>query len=154
MNALLDARTRDDSADLFTVRFEDLVSSPEQVVKDLCAFLGLSYRTEMLDVARRNTSYAPSRQDRSGRGIDAGSRDRWRGELTATETWLVERICRSPMRELGYRTEAKPLGPADWPQAVAIAFLLPGRLFNMLFRGRKTPTVAKLKKVIGATRRS
>jgi len=124
--------------------YEALVDDPEASVAAVCAHLGLDYQTGMLEVERANSSYA---RGRGGSGISSGSRDRWRGEIEPTEQWLVERLCGPVMGGLGYAPEgtARPS-----PLALGrIALLVPGRLFNMLFRGRKEFRIAKLRRVLG-----
>jgi hypothetical protein len=65
-----------------------------------------------------------------------------------------ERVFGAPMRELGYEpaTEAARV-PSPWELARILA-VLPGRLFNMLFRSPKPFRVAKVRRVLSHLGRS
>jgi hypothetical protein len=147
MGALLEARQAPWAADLHELRYERLVADPQEEVRALCAFLDLEFQGDMLEVASRNSSYLTVGEE--GRaGISSGSVDRWREELTATEIWIAEWICRRAMRHLGYHPEGRFPGPAAVPALLQLAALLPRRLYNLLFRTRKPFTWAKMRRVI------
>ena len=65
------------------------------------------------------------------------------------EQWIVEQVAAGPMTRLGYTAEIRRLPISQWPSLLGYLFLLPPRLFNMLFRSRKPFTFAKLRKVLG-----
>jgi hypothetical protein len=142
MTALLDAEAGAEGDRVLHYRYEDLVTEPEVLVRRLCDHLGLDYDPGMIDVERSNTSFV---QDAPGRGITAGSRDRWRQELTPTEIWLAQRICGSLMDRFDY-----PRAAAS-PSPVALLRILaqfPGRLRYLLFRGVKPFKMSKVRRAL------
>ena len=77
------------------VRYEDLVTAPEQTLRKICAFLHLDYEPGMLDLA--GTSYdAPS----------ARFANQWRRGMSASEVAQVESRAWELMRGMGYETVA------------------------------------------------
>ena len=105
----------------------------------------------MTDIQRQNSSYFSVTEDKNQTGISAGSRDRWRSELSSVETWLVQKICRKDLHGLGYELTPVQLGFNDIGPMMNILLQLPGRVFNLLFRTGKPLTLAKLKRVLGKT---
>jgi hypothetical protein len=81
------------------IRFEDLTTNPEAIVRELCAFLQIDFRQEMLEQAVHNSSYLAKG---SGSGIDPKTIDRWREQLHPfTARWLGF-LCGRALREFGY----------------------------------------------------
>ncbi len=79
------------------VRFEDLVREPEQVVADLCRFLGVAFEPVMLQ------QKVVSKGDRIGEvGFDAGAADRWQQAITPRDRRWLERLLGGRIDELGY----------------------------------------------------
>ena len=130
--------------------YEDLVADPSSNVDAICKHVGIDFQPDMLEVPRANSSYAPG----EGRtGIFSSSKDRWREELTPTELWLTERVCGPTMESLGYPSETGNRAlPPSFAEFAGILSIVPSRLFNMLFRGRKTFRIEKLRRVISSLR--
>jgi hypothetical protein len=142
MAALLSAEEGPWGDKVHRLRYEDLVSEPEVMIRGLCDHLELDYDPRMIDVDRSNTSFV---QDSPQRGITTGSRDRWRKELTKTEIWLGQRICGRMMDRFAYEK-----APAS-PSAIALARILaqfPGRLLYLLFRGVKPFKMSKVRRAL------
>ncbi|MCU7918326.1 MAG: sulfotransferase [Candidatus Thiodiazotropha sp. (ex Epidulcina cf. delphinae)] len=88
---------------VMVVRFEDLVTQPQQTVSGICAFLGLDYDDVMLDVAPSLSPTAealPHRQNRGG--IDPSIAEQWKTGLGASDIYWCERINGERMQQLGY----------------------------------------------------
>jgi hypothetical protein len=79
-------------------RFEDLVAAPESSVRALCAWLGIDFESQMLEIPVVNSSYS------GGSGEEAV--DRWRVKLRPRELAVVERCCGKLMEEVGYPRES------------------------------------------------
>lgn len=101
--------------------FENLVSDPENKLKELCHFLQLNFQQEMMQVPHAGSS---SRKDRETEaGIDSHVAGQWKnGGLAHTEIWWCEKITGKQMNQLGYSaSKTKPaLLKLLW-----LAFLLP-----------------------------
>ena len=126
-----------------------LVTDPEKHVRGLCDFLGLDFHPGMLAIQRANSSYLQVQEEKQQPGIRTVSLDRWRGELTRTELWILEKVCSETMTRFGYAPERVRPGFRDLPDLAVTAFHLPKRLFNMLFRSHKPFTLEKVKRVLG-----
>lgn len=81
------------------VRFEDLVQAPRTTVTELCAFLGIGYREEMLEQVVLNSSFGPKG---GASGIDRRAVDRWREFLPDSERAQLERALATEIVEFGY----------------------------------------------------
>jgi len=151
MRSLQAAKSSELGTDICLVHYEQLVDTPESEIKRICAFLEVPFEQAMLDVGQQNSSYFSVKEDHKQRGISAGSRDRWRTELTPTEIWLTQKICGDEQHSLGYESVQVSLGLKDLGSLFGILIMLPGRVFNLLFRTGKPFTMAKLKRVLGKT---
>ena len=87
----------DGSSRVLLVRYEDLVTDPERIARGICAFLGIDYLPEVLEVDSSNSSFG----SRTG-GIFTSSVGRWRDSLTDAEVWWCQRITGSGLTRLGY----------------------------------------------------
>jgi hypothetical protein len=88
------------------LRYEDLVSDPERTVRELCAFSGLTFEPQMLDVPRGRP--ADVRMNSPESGISRTSAGRWRSTLNHTEVGICQQVCRKEMQLLGFAPMALP----------------------------------------------
>lgn len=90
---------------LLKIRYEDLASDPEGTGRTLCAFAGIPFESEMLDLAQstrhlvggNNTRFSP------GKGIRLD--DRWRTELYGAELDFFKCNGGDMNHRLGYRQD-------------------------------------------------
>ncbi len=100
---------------LHLLHYEKLVTSPEEELHRLCAFLEEDFDPKMQQhqqsqEARRSASLAES----WGKTSEPIGKDRvgsWRGALTHEEAGLVEGVCGDLMETLGYPRETPPSPP-------------------------------------------
>jgi hypothetical protein len=155
MRAVLEAERSPASSSVLRLRYEDLTADPEAEVRRLCDHVGVEFDPAMIDVDRSNSSFALESGWPAGRGIYSSSTDRWRTELGPTEIWLGERIFAPVMTELGYRPVARSEGLRPSPvELLRILAILPGRLYNMLFRSHKPFRLSKVRRVLSHFRSS
>lgn len=101
VSAVREARHFEGEARFRTMRFEDLVAHPEESVRSLCEFAGISFEPAMLAVPQVGSSVGTDRPDRLG--IDAGRAGSWRkGGLSDLELAFCERVAGEEMKRLGY----------------------------------------------------
>lgn len=81
------------------LRFEDLVTCPDQTIAALCAFLKLPVDPGMANVTVVNSSYIG--RDRQG-GFRAEAAARWQRALSPAEQRHIGRVCGSMMQRMGY----------------------------------------------------
>lgn len=93
------ARSSHGSSVVRAMRYEDLVSSPEATLRDLCAWLELDYAPSMLDVPVHNSSFAAF--DEAG-GFREQAMSRWRTTLTEDEVATVQTVAGSTLGACGY----------------------------------------------------
>jgi len=86
---------------LMIVRYEDLVTDTEQVVRNICEVVGEDFLPEMLNVQTHNSSDGAGRK-----GIFSSSIGKWRDKLPAEEAAIAQWIGGNELMYLGYRLES------------------------------------------------
>jgi hypothetical protein len=108
-----------DSGRVHLVRYEELVSRPEETLKILCTFLGVRYAPTMLEFhleerTRRLAARVPGSRNLA-RPIIADNFEKWRTDLTDEQVQAVELLCGEGMASLGYK---RAFGPAEDPDGL------------------------------------
>lgn len=103
----------DHSADVKLVRFEDLLSDPERVARELCAFLGVAFHENMTDPTsysdgagqpwRQNTSYCKNAERDGERRFNRTALEKWKQVLSDEVLALIDLFCSWEMALLGYQ---------------------------------------------------
>jgi hypothetical protein len=113
------------------VRFEDLVRSPERVVREVCAFLGEAFAPGMLTMEgaleRRDRLAARSNGDLDEGFLSDAFIGRYRDRVSARELAFIQFHAGRRMQAFGYRPDDLGLSFADrvrfvlgdWPSQVA-----------------------------------
>jgi len=79
------------------LRFEDLVTSPQATLDELCRFLGVQPEARMLE------QKVTSKGARMGEpGFDAGAAERWRSHIRRDAKSSIERLLGRRLVEMGY----------------------------------------------------
>ena len=115
---------------VLAVRFEDLLSDPEGVTREICAFAGVEFDPELLQIPQIGSSSERDRPEKTG--INRARAGSWQeGGLTRTEVFLCQKITGKDMKRNGYAADEvhpSPLGVAyglaSFPFKLALAFLL------------------------------
>jgi Sulfotransferase family len=79
--------------------YEWLLAEPRQALDQLCRFLGVNFRGEMLVLDKPAENLARTRHSLT---IVSDNSGKWRSSLTDREVATIERICGCLMSELGY----------------------------------------------------
>ena len=87
-------------------RYEHLAFEPEEDIKDLAAWLELSYEPAMASPPMHNSSYNKFEQQA---GVSAAPVERWKKKLSPGEIATVESFCGPLIQELDYEL-LKPKG--------------------------------------------
>jgi hypothetical protein len=88
-----------------TLRFEDLVTTPEVELRKLCDAIGEEYEPQMLDTARTGRSVASKREPWKAsvsEPIDASRAFNWRHEVSSVDAEAIAARCEQAMKEFGY----------------------------------------------------
>lgn len=87
-----------------SVRFEDLLTEPEQVIRNICAFANLEYEPSMLKVPQVGSSAGTDSPRELG--INKDRAHAWlKGGLTSSEIDICQRLAKSEMLDYGYSIE-------------------------------------------------
>lgn len=117
--------------DVLELHYEALVSSPVEVLKQVCAFLGVDFHPDMLSYHQMGKEeYTPFFDQIHARLSEPPRLDRveaWRSSLSPRQAALVEALCADTMRLVGYEPDREP-EPVD---AAYVASLKLHRLWGL-----------------------
>ena len=101
-----------------TVKYEELVDSPERELRRLCGFLAEDYDPVMLEFTKREeTGYLEVEEGWKGmtrQELTPSRVGRYQAWLTPRQVWTVERRLKSVLLELGYRQTPPAPAPIHW----------------------------------------
>ena len=105
----------------FEVRYENLVTHPEETLKSVCAFLGEAFDPNVLKPNFMERFLRPvyigqrKRTDASRTEIVASNCDKWKSGMSADDRVLFESVAGDLLAELGYETEGstRPISSAE-----------------------------------------
>ncbi len=99
------------SAQVQRVRYETLVSEPEVVLRDLCAWLDLPFRSAMTEgKGFQVPAYTRSQHGLIGRPADPQRIDSWRSRLRPREIEIFEHLTGDLLPNLGYELVSSGIG--------------------------------------------
>lgn len=91
-----------------TIRFEDLVESPGEELRDLCKFLGIDFEDDMLNVPHVGSSIMADSEQETG--ISSDRSGHWSsGGLTDIEVGICEFVASREMEKSGYRVSGQKM---------------------------------------------
>lgn len=86
-----------------TLRYEDLVASPDTVVRSICSFLGIAFEPTMLEFHKTSGKYIGEHHSRLIFGaIDSSNIAKWRKHLSSDDARLYELMAANHLRHYGY----------------------------------------------------
>lgn len=96
------------------VKYEDMVSNPEEKTREMCDFLGIEYDDRMLSFHKQSEGFISSTKNPDAfrnlsQPIQGELRD-WRAEIKSSDREIFEAIAGELLAELGYSVEGKPHG--------------------------------------------
>ncbi len=105
------ARAYENHPNVHTVRYEDILDSPETKISEICRFVEIDYYQQMLNVSMMGSS---SSEDRPFEiGIDKTRYNTWqKGGLNSAEIFFSQKINNEHMKKFHYQTidiEPNPL---------------------------------------------
>lgn len=122
-------RHRDDSS-VLTIRFEDLLQSPENTLQKICSHLGVDFHAQMMDIPVASSSNEAD--STVVRGIKKERAETWmQGGLSDTEIAICEQVNSSYLTSYGYNLTHKNgslIGKLGWlflfPLKTSVALLM------------------------------
>ena len=135
------------------IRYEDLVTNPEQEIATTCNFLGLEYSPDMLAIEHTDRSKVVEDQaawfTNVWAGITTAAVGKWRTELTPRQVEVFESVAGNELRALGYETSSGASSQALVPVYAAHDAAMRGvnfvRLRLVRERGREVRHVLRRK---------
>lgn len=100
MRRLAALKSKVPSGNWVVVRYEDMVSDPEDTMRRVCRIVEEDFDLQMLDVSESNSSTGQQQK-----GIFVSSVRRWRTELSPVEISVAQHLTAQEMRGLGYQRE-------------------------------------------------
>lgn len=100
---------------VFSIRYEDLVTDQEATVRQICTFVDLPFSDKLLDVAWTNSTT----QRQGSRGMSAASVGKWQQKLTPAMVALAQVVAKQEMQSLHYQ-----LVPIPWSARLSMPLLI------------------------------
>ena len=82
------------------IKFEDLLTSPDDVIAKLCTKMGLEFESTMLDITHEGSSHQINAGEE--RGISNSTQANWKKSLSTAEIHLSQRMCAEGMEYYSY----------------------------------------------------
>lgn len=87
-----------------SIRYEDLVSSPEATLRDVCAFLGLEYEQNILSYWKTSDQFIGSHHsDLIFKPVSTSSVGKWKLKMTRAEVDKFEWVAGDLLKDCGYK---------------------------------------------------
>ncbi|MEL6501162.1 MAG: sulfotransferase [Cyanobacteria bacterium J06623_1] len=111
--AINNAAKQRNSDRLITIRFEDLITQPETIIRQVCDFTGLEFTPTMLQVSQSEGGVSSHKKIApDAKGIDSSATGKWkRGGLSKTEIYLCQQMTQENMQQHKYTIEAIAANP-------------------------------------------
>jgi len=109
------------SEQILQIRFEDLITSPKQVLAGVCKFIDLAYSESMMDYTLKSTYSKP----------DASLVNQWKRKLSVREIQYVELKAIHLMSTLGYELSGEALISISLVEKIKLKIL--NKLFKLHF---------------------
>jgi hypothetical protein len=89
---------------LFELRYEDLLDSPEKIAREITDFLGEKYSEEMLSFYKSTTAYPTDRNNVKNltRPLMQTNKEKWRKGLSKKELRIFEAVANEELERYGY----------------------------------------------------
>jgi hypothetical protein len=95
-----------------TVTYEDLVSNPEPVLREVLGWLEAPYQEEVLAFHNRDTGPADLEREpwkeNIQEPIDSSNKGKWRTQMGPGERWIVQTVTGERLRDWGYSAPTVP----------------------------------------------
>lgn len=98
-----------------SIRYEDLLSQPENLVKSICMFLDIPYEAAMLEFYKSSPKYIGNHHSKLiFSKIDNQNTQKWKKNLSRQETAVFTCLSRSWLNKYGYQTNNIALNLTDY----------------------------------------
>lgn len=97
--------------DTLTIRFEDLLQSPEETLRSVCQHIGVTYQPCMLHTCNADEAVVPDHEPwkkRVSQSLDPSRACAWKQTGWTRETVAISNVCHDLIETMGY--ESGPVG--------------------------------------------
>jgi hypothetical protein len=99
-------------------RYEDLLAEPGRVLRELCEFIEIDFREEMLEPQKGRHEHQPSSlTGKRQKAFDSAAATRWRTVISRADYWLISLLTRRSMKKVGYNPRTHPIFREAPPRA-------------------------------------
>lgn len=129
-NKTVERHKAQDPSGFFTLRYEDLVKNPEKSIKEICSFLEIDFRENMIDTNKRNRDYSQidealeieKKHGNVNKPISTKSIGKWQKNFTAEQVKKVEGIVKPLMKRYQYEPTFAETQPATLTEKLYFRF--------------------------------
>jgi hypothetical protein len=88
-----------------TVIFEELISNTPEKIKSICAFIGISYESNMINISIEGSSNTQYLNDKSysETGSKPNMNDLWKKKLNSADIFIIQKLTKEGMRYYRYK---------------------------------------------------
>jgi len=116
---------------VLTVRYEDLLSQPDDILRKIFQFIGSDYDSGVLNHYQKKSA-GDTWQKNLSKPLDPGQKGKWQTQLSKTEIAKIECICSKLGKHYGYEPVHSSFSPMQ--RASSLKGLLLGKAANVLER--------------------
>jgi len=91
-------------------RYEDLLAEPERTLKEVCRFIGIEFREDLLHPERGlHEHQRSSLTGKQPKAFDVSAAVRWQEAISPIDKWLITTLTRTSMKVLEYDPDTHPI---------------------------------------------
>ncbi|MEE9422706.1 MAG: sulfotransferase [Gammaproteobacteria bacterium] len=90
---------------LYELKYEDLLDTPEKITAEICTFIGEEYSDEMLAFYKTTTSYKTDKGNNKNltKPLIKSNKDKWKKALSQDEKRIFEAVAGDELERYGYQ---------------------------------------------------
>ena len=113
----------------YTLRYEDLLTNPEETLKNICEFMQVEYEPQMMDFYKKSKYYVGSHHSKLiFKPIISDNLQKWKNNLSGKEIKVLNLLAKRYLKKYGYEVDNVRLSFRD------IIFLLSKILIGFHYR--------------------
>ena len=94
------------SGNLLTIRYEDLLNNPKQILEQICEFIGEKFEPKMLKESQADieifSPWESTWKHKSSQDLDSSRIGAWSKELSIDDQVILNYLLKKPLKELSY----------------------------------------------------
>ena len=90
---------------IILIKYEDVLSSPEKIFKNICKFIGEDFESEMLQGKKRKEDNKTKQWKNISKNIMKNNKKKYKGKLTKKQIKIIEKITYKEMKFLNYKLD-------------------------------------------------